>query len=265
MRKIQLIIFLTLATCSACSLNHDTATETTKAQNAFEDTFSIKRFDKLEIRFLSSGDFVALHDMNTIYPTQTRNLVEEILRIGEMDSPNINTKILTYFKDSTLQRMIKDVQKEFRNTADIDSEINHGFATLKNLLPGVEHPNIYTQVGAFDESILVNGKDIGVSLDKYLGYSYPLYEEYYTLEQRKMMTRKYIAGDCICGYLLSKYPIPTFYKTQALMDHHRGKIQWIANKALHKMLYKNEHVEAINQVMQNQNIKIVDLLKRPLI
>ena len=39
-------------------------------------------------------------------------------------------------------------------------------------------PEVYTQVGAFDQSIIVANDMLGISLDKYLGADYPLYRKF---------------------------------------------------------------------------------------
>ena len=42
-------------------------------------TFQIKRYDRLEYRYLTTGDFSALQQMNTEYPIETRTLIENVL------------------------------------------------------------------------------------------------------------------------------------------------------------------------------------------
>ena len=56
---------------------------------------------------------------------------------------------------------------------------------MQKLLPGIDIPEIYTQIGAFNQSIIVNRNAIGISLDKYLGSEYPLYKKFYTAAQRE--------------------------------------------------------------------------------
>lgn len=261
-RKTVIFTIMLLLTCASCTFRQQKSPTT---DSAAKDTFAIKRFDRLEIKFLTTGDFSALHDMSTTYPTQTRNLIEEVLRIGRVDAPDITTRFIQYFKEPALQRLMKDVQKQYSDMRNIEAEIGLTFSALMKLLPGVEIPYIYTQVGALDQSIIVDGNTMGISLDKYMGSGYPLYLKYYTPEERKTMTSRYIAADCLSAYLLNRYPMPTYYKTQALIDHHYGKIQWIVNKVLSQPVYHSEQVDAIDQVMKTQDIKPEDLLKRPLI
>ena len=51
----------------------------------------VKRYDRLQARYLTTGDFSALQQMNTNYPMETRTLVEDVLQLGEVNDPEINT------------------------------------------------------------------------------------------------------------------------------------------------------------------------------
>ena len=59
---------------------------------------TIDRYDRVQSLYLTTGDFSALQQMNTIYPTQTRTLIEDVIRIGKVDDPEINTKFIPRFR-----------------------------------------------------------------------------------------------------------------------------------------------------------------------
>ena len=69
----------------------------------------IQRFDRIEMLYLTTGDYSALQQMNTYFPTETRMLIEDMLHLGHVDDPEINTKFLYFFQDSTLQQMLNTV------------------------------------------------------------------------------------------------------------------------------------------------------------
>ena len=50
--------------------------------------FEIDRYDRLEYRYLTTGDFSALQQMNTEYPIETRTLIEDVVKIGEITDPD---------------------------------------------------------------------------------------------------------------------------------------------------------------------------------
>lgn len=235
-------------------------------QLRFDETeIAVERYDRVQSLYLTTSDFSALQQMNTEYPMQTRTLIEDVLRIGKVDDPQINTKFLRFYQDSTLQMLINEAEQQYANIDDINEDLNKAFQYLKGEIPGIEIPEIYAQIGSLDQSVIVGNGMIGICLDKYLGTEYELYlkPEYgYSLEQRKMMQRKYIVPDCVGFYLLSLYPMP-FDKpiSQAERDIHIGRIQWVVNKAIGHEFFNSNYVQKVDHFMsRNKNVNIEYLL-----
>lgn len=235
-------------------------------QLRFDETeIAVERYDRVQSLYLTTSDFSALQQMNTEYPMQTRTLIEDVLRIGKVDDPQINTKFLRFYQDSTLQMLINEAEQQYANIDDINENLNKAFQYLKGEIPGIEIPEIYAQIGSLDQSVIVGNGMIGICLDKYLGTEYELYlkPEYgYSLEQRKMMQRKYIVPDCVGFYLLSLYPMP-FDKpiSQAERDIHIGRIQWVVNKAIGHEFFNSNYVQKVDHFMsRNKNVNIEYLL-----
>ena len=140
---------------------------------------NIDRYDQIERIYLTTGDFAALQQLKTAYPIQTRTLIEDVLGIGQVSDSDINMRFLVFFQDTTLQTILSDVETQYADMSDVSRELNRAFLRLRQLLPEVSLPNVYTQVGSLDQSIVVGDGLLGISLDKYLGESYPLYEKYF--------------------------------------------------------------------------------------
>ena len=226
-----------------------------------DETITIDRYDRIESQYLSTGDFAALQQMNTTYPRQTRMLIEDMLCIGKVDDPDINVKFLRFFQDSTLQKMLADVQEQYADMDDISEELSDAFSQLKEELPGIEIPYVYTQVGSFDQSVVVDNHSLGISLEKYLGADYPFYLKNYTEQQRSMMVRQMIVPDCLAFYILSLYPIPRdLALTQEGRDLYMGKIQWVVNNVMKRKIFKGAHVDTVNHLMTVHKDMTVDQL-----
>ena len=111
-------------------------------------------------------------------------------------------------------------------------------------------PEVYAQIGALGQSIVVGDSLIGISLDKYLGTDYPLYGNFYDQRQRYTMTRASIVPDCLVFWLLSHYPLDNFETaSQHARDIHMGRVMWVANQAMGKPFFKTEHTALANQLM----------------
>ena len=158
--------------------------------------------------------------------------------------------------------MLSDVQHEFADMDDVNQEMAASFERLKEELPDMEIPEIYTQIGSFDQSIVVGNNTLGVSLDKYLGNDYPFYVSHYSEEQRQLMVRSMIVPDCLAFYILSLYPLPfNDQQSQQERDNHMGKIQWVVNQMTKREVFANEYVDRIADYMtKNSKMSIAQLL-----
>lgn len=257
MRKAYSLLIAIMLLCLGCEWRLKSNNEASDSQS-----MTIARFDRIESLYLTTGDYSALLQMNKSYPTQTRTLIEDVLQLGEVDEPDINQKFLYFFSDSTLQQMIDDVQKLFANIDDLNKELADAFARLKSAIPSVELPQVYTQIGSFNESIIVGNNTLGISLDKYMGADYPFYVEHYTERQRQGMTRSMITPDCLGFYLLSLYPMPFEEPTQEERDFHIGKIQWVVNQMTDCRVFDNNRVAMVDSFMErNKKMSMEQLLR----
>ena len=227
MRKVYYLLLAVLLGCISCEWQ----------LKSFDDqdvTVVVDRYDRVQSLYLTTGDFSALQQMNTVYPQQTRTLIEDVLRIGKVNDQQVNTIFLRFYQDSTLQTLISDSEQQYANMDDINQQLTEAFSYLKDQIPNLEVPNVYAQIGSLDQSVIVGNGAIGICLDKYLGEDYPLYhrEDYgYSAEQRLMMTRRYITPDCVGFFLLSLYPMPMDRPlSQKERDTHIGKIQWVVQR-----------------------------------
>lgn len=257
MRKTYLILFVAMLGCIGCEWQLKT--------DDSETDVVVERYDRIQSLYLTTNDFSALQDMNITYPEQTRTLIEDILCIGKVDDPQINTKFFRFYQDSTLQVLINEAEQQYANMDDINEEMTQAFKFLKKEMPNIEIPKVYAQIGSLDQSVIVGNGMIGICLDKYLGVEYELYmkPEYgYSLDQRRMMQRQYIVPDCVGFYLLSLYPMPFDRPlSQAERDIHMGRIQWVVNKAIGREVFRSIYIEKVNQYMKhNKNVGIELLL-----
>lgn len=224
---------------------------------------TVQRYDRLESRYLTTGDFSALQQMNTDYPIETRTLMEKMLQLGNITDPNISNRFLMFYQDSTLQSLIADTEAEYANMDDINQQLQTAFKRLKEWIPELNMPAFYAQIGALDQSIIVGEHSVGISLDKYMGADYPLYMRFYNGQQRSTMTRAYIVPDCLTFYLLSLYPLDNFdTRPQIDRDLHMGKIMWTVNKALGKSIFSTPYINTIaTYVKRNPQVTVNELLE----
>ena len=255
MKKSFYILLYILFVCTCCDFN-------LKSLDAQEESLiNIERYDRLESRYLTTGDFSALQQMNTEYPIETRTLIENVLKIGAVYEPNINNKFLSFYQDTTLQTLISDAEAQYANMDDIKQSFNDAFFQLRENIPGIPIPIVYTQIGALNQSVVIGDKLIGISLDKYLGENYPLYLEYYPKQQRMTMTREYIVPDGLSFYLLSLYPLENLGKrSQREHDLHMGKMMWVTNRLMHRKIFSSPFVASVDRFMASHPTYTIKML-----
>lgn len=246
MKKIYFILIILLSSCVACQWKL-----APEDDNPDKPLVEVHRYDRLEYRYLTTGDFSALQDMCTEYPVETRTLLEDVLKLGDATDPQINNKFLSFYQATKLQSMIADVETQYANMDDINRELNAAFTRLKRWSPDMKVPMVYSQIAALDQSVIVGNQAIGISLDKYLGEDYPLYKEFYSDKQRKQMKREYIVADCVSFYLMSLYQLNDFEtRPQLERDLHVGKIQWVTNQAINSRMFQSKYVDAVDRYMK---------------
>lgn len=260
MRKIYALLMSIMLVCIGCEWRLN------GSGSESETIVNVERYDRIQSLYLTTGDFSALQQMNTSYPQQTRTLIEDVLKIGQVNDPEINVKFLNYFQDTTLQTLIASAEQQYADMDDINKDLSDAFSRLRDMLPNIEVPQVYAQIGSLDQSIIVGNGLLGISLDKYLGSNYPLYlrEDYgYMDEQRDAMTRDFIVPDCIGFYLLSLYPMPNDHDlTQLERDMYIGKVQWVVNQSMNKQVFNTLYTRNVGHFMKSHpNITTEQLLR----
>ena len=217
----------------------------------------VERYDVVETNFITTGDYAALRDMQTRYPLQTRRLIEDVLKLGNVDDAHINSRLFTFFQDSTLQMIVSEVGSQYSDFQSVADELLNSFERLKQLVPNAEIPKVYTQIGSLDQSIVVGDGFLGISLDKYLGSDFPIYIKYgYSPQQRAMMTRSFIVPDCLGFYLLSVFPCKQNVEAKA----YYGKIQYIVNTVMNRKVFDNEYVDTAERLKKDNGWSFTELL-----
>lgn len=253
-RYIQLLALSLIAVSCELKPNADN-------RNGVGESVEVQRYDRIESRYLTTGDFSALQQLSTAYPMETRTLIEDVLQLGEVNEPDINSTFLNFYQDTLLQAVITDVEAQYANMEDINKGLTNAFAKLKKMIPNMRIPMIYAQIGAFDQSIVVGNQSVGISLDKYLGKDYEPYKKYYTASQIESMERSFIVPDCLSFYLLSVYPLRNAEsKAQVERDLHVAKVLWVVNKVMERRFFKSKYVDAVERYMNANKKNTVEML-----
>ncbi len=222
MTRKMIFILVSLLALSACNMGRE-------SKEAAGMDIRIARYDRLQFEYVTMNNLSALQRMNTDYPQHTKLLIEDVLAIGAVDDERINERMQEYLSDTTLLRLMNDVQEKFKDLSDVEQKLAEGFKRLKKEVPALSIPYLYAQFSALNQSVVVSDSLIGFSLDKYMGTDYPLYKRFYYDHQSRTMNPDRIVPDCFIFYLMGQYSLPWHPRGRTLLDHmmHRGKINWV--------------------------------------
>ena len=206
MRRRHLFFILLLLLVAACAVGIWSWNLLRPQNDACE--VHIARFDRVLDEYVSLGSGTALNRMNTDFPRQTQMLIEDVLQLGAVNEPDVERKLRQFFLDSTVQVLLEEVHRQYADVSDLEADFQKVFQELRRKDPTFRQPSIYTQLSCLNQSIVVSDSLIGISLDKYLGADFPLYQEFYKPQQRQQMNRSAIVTDAISAYLLMHNAVP---------------------------------------------------------
>ncbi|WP_294629111.1 gliding motility lipoprotein GldB [uncultured Bacteroides sp.] len=226
-RRISLLFILISMLFAACGLS------TGKGTEQKEEEISVLRYDKLLSEYVRSNSFSAMQKLSMDYRQPTKILIEDVLAIGTVGDDTISQRLQKFYSDTTLVRLMADVETKFPNLNEVEKGLTKGFRKLKKEVPDTQVPLIYSQISAFNESIVLVDSLLGISLDKYMGEDYPLYKRFYYDYQCRSMRPERIVPDCFVFYLLSRYDMD-YHEGTCLADlmMHAGKINYVVQHLL---------------------------------
>lgn len=115
----------------------------------------IARYDRLQYEATVQNSFFSLQRMNTEFSQETRLLIEEVLDLGSVDMVDMNDRLCAYFSDSILVHLMEDVGEKFKDVSNLEQHLTQGFSNLKKEIHELPVPQIYTQISALNQSVVV--------------------------------------------------------------------------------------------------------------
>jgi len=126
------------------------------------EEISVLRYDKLLNEYVRSNSFSAMQKLTMDYRQPTKILIEDVLAIGTVKDDTIFQRLQKFYSDTTLVRLVSDVEAKFPNLDEVEKGLNKGFRKLKKEVPGTKVPFVYSQISAFNESIILVSASINI-------------------------------------------------------------------------------------------------------
>jgi uncharacterized protein YjaZ len=166
----------------------------------------VERFD-LEMLRLVNNDAVEDYDMFLQnYTTLVTLISKSVFRNVEEDPKQQLTQLVNYYKEPNLLTLYQDAVKQYQNVKQIEYNLGKAFAKLKQQLPNVNMPKCYLHVSGLQQNVIAADSLLSLSIDKYLGHDYPLYQHFFYEQQRRKMEPDFVVPDFLTAWLLSEFP-----------------------------------------------------------
>lgn len=204
-----------------------------------EKDFMLIRYDRLLTEYIQFNSLSALQKMSTNYLPITKVLFEDVLSLGTFNDDSIPIKLKQYYSDSTLVQLLYDVANKFPDLTYLEKELAKGFYQLEKNIEGLRVPKVYTQISALNESIIVMDSLLGISLDKYMGQDYPLYQRYYYDYQTRLMNPEQMLSDVFIFYLVGEYPLSLYGASLLDVMVYYGRLYYIVDELLENQKFED--------------------------
>lgn len=191
----------------------------------------IHRFDQTLFRLIESNDSTLEPALLRDYPGMLDVIGKGILNIQTPEAPDFFPKLLRFYSEPALKNLYRDALAQYDTIADIQCQLGEGFAYLKTYFPTMQIPAVYMHVSGFNQNVLVGDSLLSLSIDKYLGDTYPLYQDFFYDYQQRKMQRSHVVPDYLAGWIMSEYPFTG--KENVLLDRmiYEGKINYLVSQA----------------------------------
>ena len=150
----------------------------------------------------------------------------------ETDAEMFFENLRQYFSHPLLQSIYRDEQNSFRNMKQFEDDLNRANEIVNKIMPGKKLPQIAMHVSGFKENIIIVDGLISISADKYLGYDYPAYLQFFSKHERQQMQLRMLVRDILKAWIISDI-IETEEKTTLLTAMiEEGKILYFLSRIL---------------------------------
>lgn len=160
------------------------------------------------------------------------------LQIGNLVDSAFYNSISTFRKDTSIQKLEKYIQDDFKDKSRIESKIIDGFRYLKYHFPNGKQPkNIVYLNALFNSGVFCTENEIGIGLERFLGESNEIVKQlnpqFYFDWMKSAMDKKYLERDVLAGWITTHYVDEV---NGSLAEHivRAGKILYLTEAAFPK-------------------------------
>jgi hypothetical protein len=179
-----------------------------KNKSAVSNLVKVHRFEK-ELFTIDLYNFKqGASELKTKYPKFLSLFTNRIIETGDTSSENFYDNLKMFTTDQAVYNIYKRTENKYADFTPYSESLNKAFETYHKYFPNALIPEIYTYVSGFNQSIVTTEDFVGVSLEKYLGSSEPMYNELspaLPLYERYRMNPENLVPDIVRAWIVTTY------------------------------------------------------------
>ncbi len=169
------------------------------------------------------------------YPKFMTLFSNRIIEIGDTSSEDFYNYLKMFTTDQAVFNMYKRVEKVYPDFVSYSALLDEGFSKFNNFFPDKKIPEVYTYVSGFNQSVVTTEDFVGVSLEKYLGYEEPLYNELtpaLPLYERNRMNPSNLVPDIFRAWIVTSFDYPEKQNNLLANMIHEGRSVYLLKQII---------------------------------
>jgi hypothetical protein len=169
-----------------------------------EQGIEIRRFDKDLYKALQDSSLMQEDSLRVHYLDFLKAFGSVTINYSETGSADFFPLLKKYFGNEALSQVYRDALSIYNNIEPYEKELAEANILASKYLNGKQLPTLCMHVSGFKANTIVLQNLISISIDKYLGKSYPLYYEFFEEYQRTQMEPEMLVRDYLKAWLMSE-------------------------------------------------------------
>ncbi|MDR0757728.1 MAG: gliding motility protein GldB [Tannerella sp.] len=221
---------------SVCLLAGCDRSATVKSRNDSTRPMHIHRFDRDLFHLISSNAPEPDEQFTAEYAAMLKVVGLGILKRQDTQTAVFYDHLINYYSEPALYKLYEDALEKYDRIESLEAELGEGFARLHDVFPAMQIPAVYMHVSGFGQNLLVDDSLLSLSIDKYMGEDYPLYQDFFSSYQRQRMNPENVVADYLTAWLLSEYPFRGNDRVLLERMIYEGKIKYVISRMLPRVV-----------------------------
>ncbi len=156
-----------------------------------------------------------------------------VIHVGGSNSKAYPDNLKSFLTDYVINNVHKKVQEKYPDLDRLEEELTMAFKHYKYYFPEKIIPAVYTYIGGFNQSIVIDDSTLAIGLDKYLGSDCEFYDRLgWSDYLQKDMTRDMIASDCMRSWAQTEWPFNDSIDNVMSNMLYKGKLLYFVKRMM---------------------------------